>query len=109
MDSGTKQGLGIAAFVTALIAGGVWFVGSDEDYSYSPPVQTVVEEPSVYYTPDSLVEEPAPAPAVEEPESKPEPRYVYYPNCASAPGTLYAGEPGYSRKLDRDGDGVACE
>ncbi|WP_433471647.1 excalibur calcium-binding domain-containing protein [Saccharomonospora azurea] len=22
---------------------------------------------------------------------------------------MYAGEPGYSRKLDRDGDGVACE
>ncbi len=22
---------------------------------------------------------------------------------------LYAGQPGYSRKLDRDGDGVACE
>jgi hypothetical protein len=22
---------------------------------------------------------------------------------------LYAGEPGYSRQLDRDGDGEACE
>ncbi|WP_231494337.1 excalibur calcium-binding domain-containing protein [Arthrobacter sp. 9MFCol3.1] len=22
---------------------------------------------------------------------------------------IYAGQPGYSRKLDRDGDGVACE
>lgn len=38
---------------------------------------------------------------------------VYYPNCAAARAAgaapLYAGEPGYRRKLDRDGDGVACE
>jgi micrococcal nuclease len=38
---------------------------------------------------------------------------VYYPNCAAARAAgaapLYAGQPGYSRKLDRDGDGVACE
>ncbi|MUL85001.1 excalibur calcium-binding domain-containing protein [Mycobacterium sp. CBMA247] len=36
-----------------------------------------------------------------------------YPNCAAARAAgaapLYAGQPGYSRKLDRDGDGVACE
>ncbi|MGV9349307.1 excalibur calcium-binding domain-containing protein [Streptomyces spiralis] len=29
------------------------------------------------------------------------------PRCGSHP--LHAGDPGYSRKLDRDGDGVACE
>jgi hypothetical protein len=38
---------------------------------------------------------------------------VYYQNCAAvrAAGAapLYAGQPGYSRKLDRDGDGIACE
>lgn len=37
----------------------------------------------------------------------------YYPNCAAARAAgaapIRAGEPGYSRKLDRDGDGVACE
>ncbi|MCV7255880.1 excalibur calcium-binding domain-containing protein [Mycobacterium hackensackense] len=36
-----------------------------------------------------------------------------YSNCAEARAAgaapLYAGQPGYSRKLDRDGDGVACE
>lgn len=36
-----------------------------------------------------------------------------YPNCAAARAAgaapLYAGQPGYSSKLDRDGDGVACE
>ncbi|MEX3654810.1 excalibur calcium-binding domain-containing protein, partial [Mycolicibacterium fortuitum] len=34
-----------------------------------------------------------------------------YPNCAAARAAgaapLYAGQPGYSSKLDRDGDGVA--
>ncbi|MHC9294226.1 excalibur calcium-binding domain-containing protein [Mycobacterium sp. LTG2003] len=36
-----------------------------------------------------------------------------YPNCAAARAAgaapVYAGQPGYSSKLDRDGDGVACE
>lgn len=38
---------------------------------------------------------------------------TYFPNCAAARAAgaapLRAGQPGYSRKLDRDGDGVACE
>jgi hypothetical protein len=38
---------------------------------------------------------------------------VSYANCAAvrAAGAapIHAGEPGYSRHLDRDGDGVACE
>lgn len=38
---------------------------------------------------------------------------AYYPNCAAAKAAgvtpIYRGQPGYSRKLDRDGDGVACE
>ncbi|MFC9976858.1 excalibur calcium-binding domain-containing protein [Spirillospora sp. NPDC127200] len=38
---------------------------------------------------------------------------AYYPNCAAARAAgaapLRRGDPGYSRKLDRDGDGVACE
>lgn len=38
---------------------------------------------------------------------------VSYANCgevrAARAAPLYAGQPGYSRKLDRDGDGVACE
>lgn len=38
---------------------------------------------------------------------------TYYPNCAAvrAAGAapLYQGQPGYSSKLDRDKDGVACE
>ena len=38
---------------------------------------------------------------------------AYYPNCSAARSAgaapLYAGGAGYSSKLDRDGDGVACE
>ena len=38
---------------------------------------------------------------------------AYYANCsavrAAGADPIYSGDPGYSRKLDRDGDGVACE
>lgn len=38
---------------------------------------------------------------------------VYYPNCtavrAAGKAPIRRGEPGYSPKLDRDGDGIACE
>lgn len=38
---------------------------------------------------------------------------AYYANCTAARAAgvtpLHPGDPGYSRKLDRDGDGVACE
>ncbi|GAA4974816.1 hypothetical protein GCM10023205_46980 [Yinghuangia aomiensis] len=38
---------------------------------------------------------------------------VFYRNCAEARAAgaapLHVGEPGYSRMLDRDGDGVACD
>lgn len=38
---------------------------------------------------------------------------AYYRNCdaarAAGVAPLYIGEPGYRSKLDRDGDGVACE
>jgi micrococcal nuclease len=38
---------------------------------------------------------------------------VVYANCTAARAAgvtpIYRGQPGYSRKLDRDGDGIACE
>lgn len=41
------------------------------------------------------------------------PSSTYYSSCAAARAAgaapLRAGEPGYRRGLDRDGDGVACE
>ncbi len=41
------------------------------------------------------------------------PKSVSYANCtevrAAGADPIYRGQPGYSSKLDRDGDGVACE
>ncbi len=38
---------------------------------------------------------------------------IYFPNCASARAAgaapVRAGQPGYGRHLDRDGDGKGCE
>lgn len=60
-----------------------------------------------------VVSDPEPAPAAVSPAPKPAPKSTYYPNCAAAKAAgaapLHRGDPGYSSKLDRDGDGVACE
>lgn len=64
-----------------------------------------------------LVPEPAPEPVLEpDPEPAPAaapPVSASYTNCAAVKAAgaapIHAGEPGYSTKLDRDGDGVACE
>ncbi|WP_328990264.1 excalibur calcium-binding domain-containing protein [Kribbella sp. NBC_01245] len=58
-----------------------------------------------------LVRKTTTRPETTEPTTEPE--SAYYANCSEARAAgvapLYTGEPGYSRKLDRDGDGVACE
>lgn len=66
-----------------------------------------VEEPAQAPSPEPVIEQPvsaAPAPA---------PARVYYANCSEARAAgaapIYEGQPGYRRKLDRDGDGIACE
>lgn len=78
------------------------------------PETTIAEpvEPSVDM--DANVA-PAAVAAIPEPASvpAPAPAATYYQNCtavrAAGAAPLYAGSPGYSSKLDRDGDGVACE
>ena len=56
---------------------------------------------------------PAPAPPVPRPVPALPSISVTYPNCAAVrtagKAPLLIGQPGYSRKLDRDGDGRACE
>lgn len=59
---------------------------------------------------------PAPAPVVPVPAAPAPPPAApapFYQNCAAVRAAgkapLHAGEPGYSPKLDRDGDGIACE
>ncbi len=72
--------------------------------TYVAPAQTQVQ--TVY---NSLPTAPAPAPAP-APESS---TGAYYANCTevkdAGAAPIYSGQPGYSRSLDRDGDGIACE
>lgn len=88
---------------------------------------TVTETTSAEDLGQEIVEPAAVAPAAVEEYSEPQvnvpqqfaaipdpvPSRTYYANCAAvrAAGAapLYAGSPGYSSKLDRDGDGIACE
>jgi outer membrane biosynthesis protein TonB len=47
------------------------------------------------------------------PKPKPEPEPVSYANCTevreAGAAPIREGEPGYSTKLDRDRDGIACD
>ncbi|MEH7442072.1 excalibur calcium-binding domain-containing protein [Bacillus sp. JJ1122] len=51
--------------------------------------------------------------AQEEEAAKAAAANVYYKNCSAVrdagAAPIRTGDPGYSRKLDRDGDGIACE
>ncbi len=44
---------------------------------------------------------------------KDQPSTVHYRSCAEVRAAeaapLHSGDPGYSHRLDRDGDGIACE
>ena len=69
------------------------------------------EEPKHQPQPEPRQEpepQPEPKPPSDEPDSS-----VHYENCAAvrAAGAapIRASDPGYSRKLDRDGDGIGCE
>ncbi|MFZ2511391.1 MAG: DUF1524 domain-containing protein, partial [Gordonia sp. (in: high G+C Gram-positive bacteria)] len=71
---------------------------------------TTTTEPTTEQTTTERTTAPAetrPPGLLETPDS------AYYPNCAAARAAgaapIYRGQPGYSTKLDRDGDGVACE
>ena len=61
--------------------------------------------PDPVYTPEPVYTAPAPLVAV--------PPVVSYANCdavrAAGAAPIYAGEPGYSIKLDRDKDGIGCD
>ena len=67
--------------------------------------------------PEADSPKPAPAPQTAPPEAVAPPQVApsstTYANCAQARAAgvapLHRGQPGYSAKLDRDGDGVACE
>jgi len=56
---------------------------------------------------------PTPKPQSVDPPATTDPVEVSYANCAAVRAAgkapLWREDPGYSSKLDRDGDGVACE
>ncbi|MDV8001430.1 excalibur calcium-binding domain-containing protein [Rhodococcus sp. IEGM 1408] len=91
------------------------------------PIGEPVLEASVDPAPAPFAE-PAPAPPVEpapapiaEPAPAPQPVQEYVPpvenvsyaNCTevkeAGAAPIYKGSPGYATKLDRDGDGIACD
>lgn len=79
------------------------------------PVQAE-QQPAQTVEPQPTQEVPAPQPApTQEPVPQPAQQgtNVYYKNCtavrAAGKAPLHQGELGYSSKLDRDGDGIACE
>ncbi|WP_410658571.1 excalibur calcium-binding domain-containing protein [Amycolatopsis sp. lyj-112] len=81
----------------------------------APPTTVAAPQPAAE-PPAAPAPQPKPTPKKPTPPPAPEPdppAAAYYPNCTAARAAgvtpLYAGQPGYSRKLDRDGDGVACE
>ncbi|MFF9503265.1 excalibur calcium-binding domain-containing protein [Streptomyces sp. NPDC014656] len=86
------------------------------------PTPTPTPEPTTRAPkPTTQAPKPKPVQTTQPPETAepdPEPTEdagssVYYANCtavrAAGAAPIHAGDPGYSRKLDRDGDGVACE
>lgn len=83
--------------------------------SQVPPSMPASVPSSSAAVPELAAEPPQPAiVGTEESEAQPAAdSSVHYPNCtavkAAGAAPLYAGQPGYARHLDRDGDGVACE
>ena len=76
------------------------------------PRETVTIVPTTTVAPPAAQPAPPPQPATTAAEA-PNGGGVVYANCAAARAAgvapLHRGDPGYSAKLDRDGDGIACE
>lgn len=71
------------------------------------PPRTHTPAPNTTSTAAHAPKATAPAPIKQPPAP------VYYANCdavrAAGAAPIHVGDPGYSRKLDRDGDGIGCE
>jgi hypothetical protein len=86
-----------------------------EKAPHSPePAQAAAPAPAAPAPAGPVAPAPAPAPVAPAPVAPaPAPPAAYYANCtavrAAGAAPIYAGQPGYSRSLDRDGDGIACE
>lgn len=82
-----------------------------EETTATPEPAPATVEPEPEPEPEPAVEEPEPEPVADEP-APPAPARPFT-SCAQAreagAAPLYRGDPGYSPRLDRDKDGVACE
>jgi hypothetical protein len=96
-----------ALLIVALVAGAVLSVIPDGAVSGAAPVTTTASktEPSATATAST---KPGTARATPAPE-----RTLRYTSCndvwAGGQGPFKEGEPGYTKQLDPDGDGIACE
>jgi hypothetical protein len=116
MAESKESNLGTIAFV-ALLGFVVGRASVDDTDVHQQNVDTAAS--SLLSSGDATVVD-IPKKAADTPKSRrfraPEPEQeddVYYQNCSAARAAgaapVYAGDPGYARKLDRDGDGVGCE
>ena len=108
---------------TAAVLADIAATAPVEEVPEPAPVQEAPEPEPVPAAPEPVAPEPAPvasapvAPAPVAPAPEPEPvpaaPAVGFANCtearAAGAAPLHVGSPGYAPKLDRDGDGVACE
>jgi len=87
---------------------GSWVGHQLSAYEDGTKILFLVEKPKVLFP-----NQPTSATSGKPKESPRTEENVFYPNCAAVreagKAPLRAGDPGYSLKLDRDGDGVACE
>ena len=109
----------VAATVTKTVTSTV--LAPAETVLAQAPISTVTiteatpaPPPAAFVAPPVVEAPQAPVPPyVEAPPTVEAPASANYQNCSAARAAgaapIYAGEPGYSSKLDGDGDGVACE
>lgn len=87
---------------------GSWVGNQLEDYPDGTRILFIVEKPKkLFPSQPAATTKLAPVPTKEPVKN------VYYKNCtavrAAGADPIHMGEPGYSKHLDRDGDGVGCE
>lgn len=95
-----------AMLIVGLVAGTVLSVVPDGMINGAAPVATTAEhEPSTATTPSRTQKATRATPAPE-----PTPRFTSCNDVwAGGQGAFKEGEPGYTKQLDPDGDGIACE
>jgi hypothetical protein len=110
----------VARQITVKAAYKLWVTGAEHDAMASVlagcPGQTVATAGKPIVSAGSATSSSAATAPVTAPPITPPPASnggVTYANCTAARAAgaapIHVGQPGYSRRLDRDGDGIACE